>query len=388
MKKALIAAVYGFIAGLIAAMVIWAMGLVSSIVWSGPESGVYIFAAILLGGLMIAALRHISEGQSLSAQIDQARQPAATNVKTTSIVALSAIVAVGFGGAIGPEAGILAVIAEVSALVTYLLGRLHQPADLVGEIGTAGALGGLYASPPGAAMLLDETPQAPKWHLYLAAIAGLAGFMILARYILPDNPLQVDLPAHVAAGDGSDMIFAILPALLGAAMGLLFILLLKACRQLLANFKNIWVQTIIGTAAFALLAAFLPILRFSGHHELHALLEWGQQSGFAALLLLAALKILALAICLASGWHGGAVFPLIFAGAAAGGASLWLLPDLPPAVALVAGIGAAMTVGMGKPLAAMLIALLLISPILTGPLCVGLLTGWLASRLVPEVSLH
>ena len=237
-------------------------------------------------------------------------------------------------------------------------------------------------------MLLDETPQAPKWQLYLAAIAGLAGFMILARRILPENPLHVDLPAYAAAGNGSDIIFAILPALLGAGIGILFIIVLKACRQVLARFENIWVQTMVGTAAFALLAAVLPIMRFSGHHELHALLEWGQHSGFAALLILAALKILALAICLASGWHGGAAFPLIFAGAAAGGASVWLLPDLPPTVALVAGIGAAMTVGMGKPLAAMLIALLLISPILTGPLCMGLLVGWLASRLVPKVSLH
>lgn len=388
MIQGLLAAIYGFIAGLVAALVLWAMGLVNTIIWSGPEAGLYIFAAIMVGGIIIAALRHISAGQNFAAQLDQTREPGKTKVKATAILALSAIVAVGFGGAIGPEAGILAVVAEVSALVTYLLGRLHRPTELVGEIGAAGALGGIYASPPGAAMLLDEDPSAPKWQLYLASLTGLAGFMILARHILPENSLQVDLPAYTAAGNGSDIILAILPALLGAGMGVLFIVVLKICRKALAQFGNIWMQTIVGTFAFAILAAFLPILRFSGHHELHALMEWGQNSGFAALLFLAVLKVLALALCLAAGWRGGAIFPLIFAGAAAGGASLWLLPDLSPTVALVAGIGAAMTVGMGKPLAAMLIAILLISPLLAGPLCTGLLVGFLASKLVPKVSLH
>lgn len=388
MTTALLAAVYGFIAGLMSAVVLWAMGLVSAVVWSGPEAGLYIFAAIMVGGIVIAALRHVSEGQTLAEQLVQTPAQGLTKVKATAILALSAIVAVGFGGAIGPEAGILAVVAEVSALVTYLLGRLHRPTELVGEIGAAGALGGIYASPPGAAMLLDDDPKAPKWQLYLASLTGLAGFLILARRILPENPLHVQLPAYTAAGDGSDIIFAILPALLGAAMGIFFIIILKACRQVLAQFDNTWVQTLLGTFAFAVLAAFLPILRFSGHHELEALMEWGQHSGFAALLMIAALKVLALALCLAAGWRGGAVFPLIFAGAAAGGASLWLLPDLPPSVALVAGIGAAMTVGMGKPIAAMLIAILLISPVLVGPLCTGLLIGFLASKLVPKVSLH
>ena len=37
-----------------------------------------------------------------------------------------------------------------------------------------------------------------------------------------------------------------------------------------------------------------------------------------ALLALAALKVVALSLCLASGWLGGAVFPLLLAGASAG----------------------------------------------------------------------
>lgn len=78
--------------------------------------------------------------------------------------------AVGFGGTVGPEAGILAVVAELSVLVTAMLARLNQPGDLVGEIGAVDALGGLYSSPPGAALLLNEKPQTSKWQLYAVAL--------------------------------------------------------------------------------------------------------------------------------------------------------------------------------------------------------------------------
>lgn len=388
MIKALISVLYGFVAGMTAALVLWGMGLVSRLVWSGPDTRWYIFAVILVGGGIIALLRGGSDGLALSQQIEMAGKPASTQMRKTGILALTAIVAVGFGGAVGPEAGILAVVAELSVLVTAMLARLHHPGDLVGEIGAAGALGGLYGSPPGAALLLDDKPQAPKWQLYAAALAGLAGFLIVARRILPENALHVDLPSHVAAGDGSEIILAVFPAMLGTAMGWLFLKSLTAIRAGLSRCGALWLQTMIGTALFALLAATFPILRFSGHHELHDMLHWGQEAGLIALLALAALKVLALSLCLASGWRGGAAFPLIFAGAAAGAAAIWLLPHIPVTVALVAGIGGALTVGMGKPLATMLIALLLIGPVAMGPLCTGLLIGWLVSRQLPKAELH
>lgn len=386
MIKALTACGYGFVAGVAAALVLWLMGLVLHLVWSGPEARWYIFVVICAGGAIIALLREPSDDLNIAQQIAAAGKPAASKIRQTGLLALLAVIAVGFGGAIGPEAGILAVVAELSAIVSFALARLHQPTNLVGEIGAAGALGGIYAGAPGA--LVDEVPRAPKWYLFAAGLFGLAGFLMVTRRILPDSPLHVDLPEHIPAGDGAEVLLALLPAISGAGTGLLFVVLLPAIRGLLARFGNIRRQTLVETFLFAVLAASFPILRFSGHHELHDMIEWGQHAGMIALLALACLKILAMSLCLASGWHGGAVFPLIFAGAAAGGATIAIVPHMPVTVALVAGIGGAVTVGMGKPIAAMLIALLLIGPVAMGPLCVGLLVGWLASRLVPKAELH
>lgn len=108
----------------------------------------------------------------------------------------------------------------------------------------------------------------------------------------------------------------------------------------------------------------------------------------ALLMLLAVLKVLGMAICLASGWRGGVAFPLIFAGAAAGAAALWLAPATSPTVALLAGMTAAVTVGMGKPVAAALIILFIVTPFAAGPLCVGALIGYGVSQLGPKPELH
>lgn len=389
-KQIGIAAVYGFLAGAVAAAVLAAMFGLSDLIWHGVGSRWYIFAVIMLGGVLIAALRHWTQGHEadLAQQLRDARDPVATRQRLVLCLAASAIVAVAFGGAIGPEAGVLAVVAEMSTLVALAItGKTEQ--RLIGEAGAAAALSGIYGSPPGGALVAEEAEDRPPRPLiFLAAVAGLLGFLVAGKLLLEGGGMRIHLPAYTAPLDGTDMLRAMPPALLGGLAGLAFVALLPSLRLLLARIGGLTVQTLAGTLAFAALAAAFPILRFSGHHEMEAMLAWGQNSGMAALFGLALLKALALAICLAAGWHGGAAFPLLFTGAAAGGAGLWLMPSTEPTLALIAGMSAAITVGMGKPVAAMLVAVFLISPLAVGPLSIGVLVGYGLSRLVPKADLH
>lgn len=388
MKLGLWAALYGFAAGAAAAIVLWLMEVVTDIVWSGHDSRWYIVAVVVTGGILIAILRHWHDGLDLAEQINAARSPAANMHRSTIAMAAMAIIAVAFGGAVGPEAGIMAVVSEMSVLIAYSLGRDNAATRLISEAGTAGALGGLYGSPPAGAVVAQEHPETPRWQLYLAAITGLFGFLLVGSQILAGGGLRVHLPPYVSPRDGADMIAAILPAMLGAACALVFAFGLPAIQTALARAGNASTQTIIGSVLFAALAATFPILLFSGHHQLEEMLHWGQQSGMAALLGLGALKALALAICLAAGWRGGAAFPLFFVGAAAGSAALWLFPNIPLTVALVAGMSASLATGLGRPLPAILIALFMLDANALGPLCVGIAIGWAASRLAPSNKMH
>lgn len=388
MRQGLFAGGYGFVAGASTALILWLMQWLSDRVWDGRDAPWQIFATIMVGGVLIAVLRHFYAGESLAAQVADARDPDANRWRNTLLLAGMAVVAIAFGGAIGPEAGILAVIAEMSTVIAALIARNHAEARLIGEVGASGALGGLYGSPPGGAMIADAEPETPKWQLYLAAVTGLIGFLVVGQRILAGGGFRIHLPSYVPANDGSDFLWAIVPALMGAAVGCLFILILPRAQSAMHKLGGISIQTLVGTALFAALAAAVPLLRFSGHHEMEMLLDPALSLGPVLLIGLAALKMLAMAICLASGWRGGAAFPLLFAGAAAALAPVALLPDMPVTVALVAGMAAAITVGMGRPIAAMLIAVFLIGPIAVGPLCVGGLVGWIVSRYAPKPELH
>ena len=134
----------------------------------------------------------------------------------------------------------------------------------------------------------------------------------------------------------------------------------------------------------AFLGGITPLVRFSGHHELVHLLEYGVEVGWLALLGLGLLKALALALCLSSGWRGGEIFPLLFAGAVLSLVAVACWPSTPVTVALIAGMTAAATAGMGKPIAVLLIMLLLTGASAPGALFIGILAGYGVMRLLPS----
>ncbi|MBS0483039.1 MAG: chloride channel protein [Proteobacteria bacterium] len=399
MKQPAVAALYGLVAGMIAAAVLGTMNILTEVIWRGEVSAGRTFLTIMAGGALIAGLRAFDGGKEndLAAQLREVRDPAAFHWRRTALLAAMAIIAVAFGGAIGPEAGTLAVIAELSAIVSLAIARSGAERRFIGEVGAAAALGGLYGSPPGGTMLAGEADEAvgsdanakrQQLLLFLAALAGLAGFALAARVVLHGGGMRVHLPLVTQPDELRDIFAAALPALFGGAAGLGFVVLLPRLQHLLARCGGTWIQTLLCSAGFAALAASFPVLRFSGHHEIEAMLVWGQSVGMAALLGLAGLKVLCLTLCLAGGWRGGAIFPLIFVGAAAGSSVQGFMPGLDSTVAVLAGISAAATVGMGKPLAAILIVALLVAPLVPGTLCVGALVGLMLSRLAPANTLH
>lgn len=385
-----LAAVYGLIAGAVAAVVLWLMGVVTDLVWSGPDARWYVFVMILVGGVLIALLQRLEPDASagVGEQVDDLRNPARIKRRAALFAAAGAIVAVGFGGAIGPEAGILAVVSQLSALIGLRLSRDAAEARLLSEAGTAGALGGLYGSPPAGAVVAQENPEVPRWQLYLAGLTGFLGFVAVHGWLGSGHGLRLHLPPHEPSPYGTDMLDAVLPALLGAAAGLGLAWLTPAIRGALGHLRGKTLQILVGTVAFAALATAWPLLRFSGQQQMGDLADLAATSSAGTLLALAALKVVAVALCVASGWRGGVVFPLIFIGAAAALAVPVAFPSVSVTVAVVAGAAAAMTAGVGKPLAAALIAVLILGIPAVGPLCVGIAIGWAASKIAPEGDFH
>lgn len=402
-----IAILYGFAAGAIAAFVLWAMNHLSDLIWHHEfgDTPFYIFAVIMVGGLLIAALRQHMQGNDpdLAGQIEEASRSDGPHPKDIALLAAMAIISVAFGGAIGPEAGILAVVAELSILVSLAITSSKAEQKLVNEVGVAAALGGLYGSPPGGALIPsdtgegdDEGEDAGKTKdrseirplLFVAAIMGFIGFLLTASLILGGDGMRVTLPAFDQSSILTTMLHSVIPAVLGGLAGLLFVSATPLIQQQLHRLGGVVPQTLVGTALFAVIAAIWPIARFSGHHELLEMSHWAMDSAPLMVLGLALVKIAALSICIASGWKGGAIFPLLFAGAAAGAAALPIVPPELATAAFISAMAAAATIGMGKPAAAIFVVALLIAPFAAGPLMVGAIIGYGLSRVGPKPVMH
>lgn len=128
-KPVAVAALYGGAAGAIAALVFALMKGAQHVLWSSAWASPwanapgYIFAVIMLGGVLLAGLQYLQE--NLARGAGSKVQQAAQQRRKIALVAASAIVAIGFGGAIGPEAGLLAVVAECAAIVSDQLAAAY-----------------------------------------------------------------------------------------------------------------------------------------------------------------------------------------------------------------------------------------------------------------------
>jgi H+/Cl- antiporter ClcA len=391
-KSLAIAIGYGFAAGALAALVLYLMQSVQHLLWSHDygHHPVYIFTVITIGGAILAWIQHYRHqgaagDGNVQQQLHALHSPLQAQKRDTLLIAVSAIIAVGFGGAVGPEAGLLAVAAGCSAIISLLLAASQQEQRLIRDTGAVAALSGLYGAPPGAAILVDEqanghtdaqaTPLVLK---FLAAVCGLSGFWLAHQWLAHGNFQALPLPSYTQTG--SDAVTALPTALCGALLGLLYLKLHHKMPQWLAHIGSPSRQILVASIIFAAMAACFPLLRFSGHHEMAQALEQGIQLGFWGLLALALGKVLAMTLCLSGGWRGGEFFPAIFAAAALAAALHFLVPAIPLTVAIVSAAGAMATVCMGKPIAVLLIMLLLTGLAATGALFTGILLSYAAQR--------
>lgn len=376
-RPPVIATLWGALAGGIVAVVFTLMTSVQHLIWPDDIARWQIPIIICAGAALIALLRPHTDDQHLDAQIKATSDPFTLRRRRTAALALSAIVAYGFGGAIGPEAGLIAVTAELSALVAARIAQSEFEAQLIGQSGAAAALAGIYGSPPGAAAYDEDSLAPSKVYSFLAACSGFLTFLVVQRAIGHDHA-SLGIPSYHHSS--LQLLAAVIPGVLGAAIGLLYRYLEHLIAGLLGVVTSSVRQTLIGSAAFAVLATIFPIGLFSGHDQLADLPGHTGGSALALLAGSAVVKILALAIVINSGWRGGEFFPLLFAGAAIGAAAAAIVPGLDIATAEVAGLAAATATGLKKPIAAALICALLIGEPAWGPLMVGAMISTLLLR--------
>ena len=119
----------------------------------------------------------------------------------------------------------------------------------------------------------SEDPVAVRWrrtlHLCALGVAAVAGFLGCVVIHQATSGEHVALGLPTVGGGQEQMLWAFVPAAAGAAIAALF----NAAQPLLGRWLDAvpapsWVQAMLATMAVALLAAFLPQARFSGHEQM------------------------------------------------------------------------------------------------------------------------
>lgn len=287
-------------------------------------------------------------------------------------IVLAALVTLGLGAVLGPEAPLIALGAGLAALVPRLV-RADAPAiALLGATGSFAAISTLLGSPVLGAFLLMEASGLGGAMLGVVLVPGLLAAGIGSLIFLGLDAwtglgtFSLAIPDLPAFGQlqGSEFGWAIAIGLAAALVG-------TAIRWVaLALRPHVERRLVLLTPLAGLAVAGLAILYawatgrtssevlFSGQTALGPLVSQAGTYSVGALALLVACKGLGYAVSMA-GFRGGPVFPAMFIGTA-GGIAMSHLPGLAMVPAVGMGIGAMCAVMLRLPLTSVLLATLLL----------------------------
>ncbi|VEH05329.1 putative voltage-gated ClC-type chloride channel ClcB [Corynebacterium kutscheri] len=376
---------YGGLAGIVSALSLLLMVGLQHRIWNLGSSALFAFIVICVGGVLLACLHTQYKNSSLDKLIAESADPNPLHARKIGFIALSAIVAVAFGASIGPEAGLVAIVAELSIFVSTKITTTKQQAQAIGAAGNAAVLSSIYGSPPASAAFDNDSLPPTKFPAFIAGISGFLTFMTTLR-IFDAHPHALELPI-APRGEIATWWQAIPAALCGCVVAIIFLILHHYGHMYIAKIASPWLRIIGGSVVLAALLAIVPLLRFSGHAQMPELTTLIEQSAWWSLLALAVLKVIATALSLISGWQGGEFFPLAFAGAAAGAVSLVFLPQADIGTVLVAGMVAATTIALKKPFVIVLIMIFMLPGTAIGPLLVAALIAIGILKILPSALL-
>ncbi|HEY4359789.1 MAG TPA: chloride channel protein [Bryobacteraceae bacterium] len=253
------------------------------------------------------------------------------------------------GIALGREGPSVHIGAGLASVIARNAGLSKEQVKSLVPVGCSAALAAAFNTPIAAVLFSLEEIMGDLHASVLgtAVLASATSWMVL-HLILGDDPLF-----HVSGYRLVHPVEFAVYAVLGVVGGLgsvAFVKLLLRLREVFAKFpkQSVWFQPVAGGLTVGLLGYFYPDVMGVGYSYVDKILNGDVV--LKLVVLLAILKIVATAVCYASGNAGGIFGPSLFIGATMGAAVGSVAHSLFPAY--TAGPGAYALVGMGTAFAA------------------------------------
>jgi chloride channel protein, CIC family len=404
-----LAVLLGAAVGVLAALYLRAIRLLTDLVWDGaeprlPGDGAWqVVAVCAAGGALVGLIRGRHDrdtphdlddalGALDDVLGDQDEVKPLPKVSWLLRAAVLGVVSLAAGASLGPEAPLVVLATGLGERLARILRTTRQEAAF---LSSAGAISGLFGGPLGAVVLPVERSRSSQDSVRLlgaglvAAVSGLIAMFVvlpgegLHRYELPD----------VTSASGLELLQDVgWVALTSAAASIAGVVLLLGTlpgRRLAERAVPTPVlRAALGGVVLGLCGVLDPLSLFSGEHQGQELIDSLGDKTALALAALVALKLVATLACLCTGWFGGQIFPTIFAGMTVGMVLATVFDGAPAGILVAGGAAAAGVVVLRRPLAVVLI-LLLFFPLgssvgLAEGAAVGLLVVSLLGDRVPQ----
>ena len=324
----------------------------------------------VVGAAIVLAARTLLPG-------DGGHQPlgglsmAPTPLRNGPGIALAAIGTLAFGAVLGPEAPLIALGSVVGMAVAPMLKGNERAQSVVATAGSFSAISALFGGPLVAGMLLVEAGIGAGAQLIVALLPGLVaaaiGYLIFVGFGtwggLHETSMTVpNLPPYQGMHLG-DLVISIV-------IGIAAALVIAGVRWIGLRVDGIHLRRgrlpvvlLGGGLAVGLLALLAQALGadsqdvlFSGQEAVPALVA---EKSLTIVIVLLLAKALAYGVCLGCGFRGGPVFPAIFIGIALASIAT-LVFGMSPTLAVATGTAAGMAAGTRLLFAPLLFALLLV----------------------------
>jgi H+/Cl- antiporter ClcA len=364
--------------GLISAVVTFVfMALVNGsirLIWEqaaitiGVDPRLFTFLVCTLGGLLVGLLvSYFGDHNAIFSELmREFGRTGRFDYRHAPGIVVTAFVSLIAGAALGPEAPLADACGGIGTWVSDKLKLDERETRTMGYGGLSGMLAAFITNPFGGALLSLESAQSGMiggqvyfWGLFpslLASSVATVAFVALTGVFFDT---LYTFPAYVP--HMADLLWAVPFSLIGGATGLVFMLVFKWLRQLMQPLKgHLVLRGLIGGLGMGIIGSLLPLTLFSGEAETSELILHATEIGLLALIVLALCKLLATSLLLATGWKGGYIFPIMFAGVALGMAGKLLFPSVPTAVTVAATVAGALVAALRAPLFAALFTLVLV----------------------------
>jgi H+/Cl- antiporter ClcA len=380
LRLMLLVAILGAISAIITFVFIELVNLLTELIWKqapnilGLDKRLFTFFVCVIGGLFVGLMVKLfgDHNAIFSELMQEFGKTGRFNYRHAPGIVLTSFISLIAGASLGPEAALADACGGLGTLLSDKLKLDEKETRTMGFGGLSAMLAAFITNPFAGALLGFESaqPGVTGAQLYFwtlipsllgSAVAtmvyvGLSGGFMSPLYSFPDYGPQL-----------KDLLWAVPLSLVGGTAGMLFTLFFRWLRKLMQPMsKHVVWRGVIGGLGMGVIAALFPLTLFSGEEQTIELIQQATEIGFVMLIVLAVCKLLATSLLLATGWKGGYVFPVMFAGVALGMAAHLLFPNTTIAVMVAATLAGVMVTALKAPLFSALFTLSLI-PAELGP---------------------